>query len=694
MAQRDLASSQTNRRMLRYLMISADPPSGNDLLNLYKAIINNEEPIKAILERSAENYHFREALLVYPDEMLPKLSHFLRSIKQSIFSRKYWNANTLGLPGVEGANSNIQIPAAFTRYVVLVLANETTQSFDINSSGYQDFVLSVLELYIPLARIATVSLADLRSLFSKFLEMPVEVCMIEKIVSSEAGAGLLKSLLEANSVSSQVFTGESLHLLGNRLARLIRACIASHGVDIEDAVLLWEKMEAIRNSLQEQIREIGRIGKGFSTGSALITTNEAEQEFLHLAHIMIPYNTRTAQNVIQSLQARYFDPIDTMLSSFPCSTCGARLLGILKPHNEIVYDPGRLDDFEDINTPLGAFHLYLSDAAMKDLKTARVGGNLSKVLAVLQKLADGLWELEPDLSRVAETSRAKNDEPILRTAQWCPDGYILWERGIGRSREKTEEWIQIVKVTRIGLRDDVKSAVSAARKAQRIYTKEYGKATAIKIQSPDRLGALIPKIFVGKDGRGLEGNNISFFEPSRGQQKFSLEDALILHKMLCTGKQYTLTKRVAEMITQGGHQAEAPFVVSAEEESIINHFGSSICILGRSGTGKTTCLAFRLLASYIRDQLVNDGKEARQVFLTRSPVLAEKIREYINRLINSHFMRFEIKGDSAENEEDDLDLDIDGDDTSIRSLLDLENQDWPLVCTFDSFATMLERSLR
>ena len=89
---------------------------------------------------------------------------------------------------------------------------------------------------------------------------------------------------------------------------------------------------------------------------------------------------------------------------------------------------------------------------------------------------------------------------------------------------------------------------------------------------------------------------------------------------------------------------------------------------------------------------MNDGREARQIFLTRSPVLAGKIRQYVNRLIDSHYMRFAIQGGITE--DSDFDRIMDEDEIGTTSLMDIDNKDWPMVCTYDAFATMLERSLR
>ncbi|RVD88960.1 uncharacterized protein DFL_003123 [Arthrobotrys flagrans] len=692
MAQYNLASSRRTKDLLRNLLLDGDSLGGNEVLNLYRIIANDDEPVKALLERCPENRHFREALLTNPDEMLPKLSHLLRSIGLNILSRNPQSAKAWGMPGTITANKAIHIPAAFTNHVILSLANEAAGVFDINSNGYHDFTLSVLKLYIPLAQMATSSPKDLRNLFSKILEMPDEVCILEKVVSDEAGAHLLTNLLENKSLSGQVFTESNLRLLGSRLAKLITSCIASHGAEIEDAVFLWEQMEGVSKCLEEQIREIGARGNAINAGGARISLSKDEEDLLNSARVIIPYNATTARSAIQGLLENYKDQINTMLSSFPCSTCKARLSGTIKACDNDTYVPGHKVGFENINVPLGVFPVYLSDNAMRDLKFSRVDGTLSNILATLRKLADGLWESESDLSISVGKSRTRR-EPILRAARWCPRGYILWEMGVGRVNENAEKWTQIVKIIRIGFGDDMKAAALAARKCQQIYTKKYRNATAISIQNPARPGTLIPKIFAGEDAVGLEGSNITLSESSSESKRLSPSDALILHKLFCTGKQYSLTKRVAEMILQGGYQAEVPFIVSAEEEHIINYIDSSICILGRSGTGKTTCLVYRLLTNYIQDRLTIDNKETRQVFLTRSPVLAGKIRQYVTRLINSHCMRFATEYNSTGAEISDLDPDISEDNDS-PDLLDIDDKNWPVICTFDSFAAMLERSLR
>ncbi|KAK6332933.1 hypothetical protein TWF718_010761 [Orbilia javanica] len=685
-----LALSKRNQNVLQDMILSKKEPEASDHQKIYEILVHDKTPIVALLERSPRNHHFRSAFVASPDDMLPRLSCFVRCLRLSLLPQNAHVTRSAGGIGSAIANQLIRIPAAFTKHVILVLASEPPTEFDIGSSGYQDFVLSVLDLYVSLAGIAAASLVTLRDLITKVLDMPYRVQIVERIVSEPAGAAVFAKLLANDSLIRQVFKGGSLRLFGSRLAKLITSCIASHGSDIETIVLVWEEMEAVYEHIDEQIGSIESRAQVTAVGGAPINLTEAEQDLLKSARIAMPYNITTARHTLGALQERHSGQVSHMLSSFPCRACKAQLLGRIKFPARHLQELEPRREFADINAPLGIFPIYFSDNAMRDLKSSRVDGNLSRILSTLQKLADGMWESDSELSVSKAKPRARSG-PILRAARWDTGGYIVWERGVGRAEENPEEWTQIIKIIRIGSRGDMKRIESDALKAQRTYTKEYRQAAAVNVQNPTRPGALMPKRFTGKDATGLELNSTVIIGPS-SLKKLAPSDALVLHKIFCTGKQYYLTKRVAEMILQGGSQVEVPFVVSPEEESIINYFGSSVCILGRSGTGKTTCLVFRLLATYIRDRLMNDRRQARQIFLTRSPVLAGKIRQYVSRLINSHCMRFSIQDDITE--ASDFDRILDEDKVVNSGLIDVDDNDWPMVCTYDTFATMLERSLR
>lgn len=82
---------------------------------------------------------------------------------------------------------------------------------------------------------------------------------------------------------------------------------------------------------------------------------------------------------------------------------------------------------------------------------------------------------------------------------------------------------------------------------------------------------------------------------------------------LSADKFYNLTEPFLRSITEPTGREEFPFDLSQEEMQIVSHFRSSSLILGRSGTGKTTCLVFKILAKYKARQSVPDERPIRQV---------------------------------------------------------------------------------
>ena len=64
-------------------------------------------------------------------------------------------------------------------------------------------------------------------------------------------------------------------------------------------------------------------------------------------------------------------------------------------------------------------------------------------------------------------------------------------------------------------------------------------------------------------------------------------------------KFYSMSGKVLERLLAAPNAVEFPFDISMEEVEIIKHSNTAAFILGRSGTGKTTCLLFKLLCRNI-----------------------------------------------------------------------------------------------
>lgn len=79
------------------------------------------------------------------------------------------------------------------------------------------------------------------------------------------------------------------------------------------------------------------------------------------------------------------------------------------------------------------------------------------------------------------------------------------------------------------------------------------------------------------------------------------------------GKFHTLTSTVLDSIIHGQPRSDFPFDVTGKEVEIIKHFRTATFILGRSGTGKTSCLLYKLMSRYLACNLVKRETPIRQV---------------------------------------------------------------------------------
>lgn len=78
-------------------------------------------------------------------------------------------------------------------------------------------------------------------------------------------------------------------------------------------------------------------------------------------------------------------------------------------------------------------------------------------------------------------------------------------------------------------------------------------------------------------------------------------------------KFYALTEPLFRAVVANDLSAEFPFDLSTEEARVISHFQTPSLILGRSGTGKTTCLVFKMVGKYLTSKLVMGELPVKQV---------------------------------------------------------------------------------
>ncbi|GLB36677.1 putative uvrD-like helicase C-terminal domain [Lyophyllum shimeji] len=178
------------------------------------------------------------------------------------------------------------------------------------------------------------------------------------------------------------------------------------------------------------------------------------------------------------------------------------------------------------------------------------------------------------------------------------------------------------------------------------------------------------------------------------------DDLEQIHALLVLEKYLTFSQELLRSILADLDVA-FPFQVSAQEKEIIEH-PYSCYVLGRSGTGKTTTMLFKMLWIERTYQLnSNDVAKPRQIFVTKSRVLAGKVEEYFLKLLESlktasqspEELRKVIQARKAQAEEDNL-VDIDDEDNWRSDLpvkfSELQDSHFPLFITFDRLCELIE----
>lgn len=185
------------------------------------------------------------------------------------------------------------------------------------------------------------------------------------------------------------------------------------------------------------------------------------------------------------------------------------------------------------------------------------------------------------------------------------------------------------------------------------------------------------------------------------------EDREELHSLLVLQKFVDFSQALLNSIL-ADQDVQHVFHMSPAEQAIVKHAGSCY-VLGRSGTGKTTTMLFKMLGMERAwenvSNIVNGGiSRPRQVFVTQSRVLAEKVEEYYKKLAQSHIAATRTEQESTElgakkeKPEDRALVDQDEEELWRGSLpkkySELGEEHFPMFITFDHLCRLLEEDFR
>ena len=291
-------------------------------------------------------------------------------------------------------------------------------------------------------------------------------------------------------------------------------------------------------------------------------------------------------------------------------------------------------------------------------------------------MASGSWSY-----RLAGTEKQRKRLRVpLATTQCNSQILILWQIDVAFD-DTTQAESQLVKVWEICTKTEISQPIDRIILLQKSYSIEHvTRCRRRPLDDGDKKS--IPTLFTGCQDTA---------DPEAGVEALDIRTA-DREVIEMANRFYTLTEPMLRSVLAHDLLVEFPFDFSGDETRIILHFGTSSLILGRSGTGKTTCLVFKLLAKYAAGSVVTQERLPRQLLLTRSNELANKLKDYINRLMRTLAAS---SADEGEQQERELSLpDAEDDEDQRDTIFELQDGSFPLVSTFDQYLELLENTIR
>ncbi|KAJ5166413.1 DNA helicase UvrD-like C-terminal [Penicillium canariense] len=521
--------------------------------------------------------------------------------------------------------------------------------------------------------------------------------MFEHLVADEKHVFVMKEWLLSKKKSLDLSVTIKM---SEKLVNMCDACSSGHGVGCISKE--WKKATNLMASLQDLLntlnsnnncvlkenlpsldtmkvldRDDKKSNQAKNTRSerkVSFNVPEAVQEDLQSLEMPKVHSTSAVIHALGHLRTEIVPKLmRTALESFPCRICLEKLdkssTHISNPVSEELYNERQEGVAVDLfGKPVGLWKVLLSDEAMKSVKKLARAGDVSRVGLRLREIASGKWH-GADLDKPAgsKEQRKRMRIPIMR-AKVSTSTWILWQIDVGFYDDAPWVEQQIAKVWQIATsEDEMEVVIGQIIEIQGCYHEEtVEKCCNIPPKQTD--DTFIPNRY------GHAKKNASKMKPIGATRKAD-------HALLdMSNKSYNVTESLLKSIMHPTGREEFPFELSPEEMEIVRHFDTSSLILGRSGTGKTTCLLFKIFAKYRARQAAHGGKSIRQILLTRSPHLASKLQAYSRSLI-------ETQNDDPSRESSSTDQEPD-------SFLSLKDQNFPFVCTYDEFLGLLEKTFR
>ncbi|KAG8956483.1 hypothetical protein FRC03_010813 [Tulasnella sp. 419] len=175
-------------------------------------------------------------------------------------------------------------------------------------------------------------------------------------------------------------------------------------------------------------------------------------------------------------------------------------------------------------------------------------------------------------------------------------------------------------------------------------------------------------------------------EDTESDNQLSSEDYVKLHSIIAVDKYVPYGRHVLEAC-RNDEELTSVFAVSREEEMVIYHPSSSI-VIGRSGTGKTTTMIFKMIA--LEKAASQAQMPIRQVFVTQSAVLAKRVAAVFDQHRSLSAQALQPDDFSILDLVDEV---IEAESTLPSQWSLVKQEDFPLFVTFEQLCRLLQADI-
>ena len=391
-----------------------------------------------------------------------------------------------------------------------------------------------------------------------------------------------------------------------RVVALIGNCPSDHHVST--TLNSWRKIESLCQALRKVIdSDAGPTqtsGKSPSLGSHVKNTVIDH----HTSLLFLEFNLPIPRS--QALYRHHLDVLShretlltlkALLESFPCGLCqravhsDTTLPKVTDSVEKAPYEYDKFGDSEIWNVKrLGDWQVVLSSQAFQKFRSLKGSLKTREALsAKLKTLAAGYLNW-----KIAAGSQEAPRVP-LKIAKGRSNMDFLCQIDLAPGPELNMEQ-QVIKIWAIGSQSTFSIIADEVAKFQKSYSQEH-------VNNCLEAGVLV---------RGKQ-DPIVYQRPGNTQAfqgSTDLDIRLVNQDFTDTfNKSFTVTEEMLQSIIDQDLAAEFPFDMSEMELQIIQHSGTPTLIMGRSGTGKTTCLVFRMIHRNFATLRASPESPARQV---------------------------------------------------------------------------------